>query len=118
MILGGVSDRAYPGPIRFRAFLKAYSEHEDYAIQCFSPDTPLYGPLVAGEGRDVLVNRKGLALVSYRSTVTYESQLFGSPFRGYLLLFQYTLFDGPVVVPIPSYTEPLLYDYTAVHMVS
>ena len=115
---GGVSDSKYPGPIRLRSFLKAYQNYDDYAICCYSPDVPLYGPLVSGDEANVLANRKGLAVVAYRSTVTYESRLFGSPFRGYLLLFQYTILDGPLVVPLSFFIEPRLYDYTSAHMVS
>ena len=116
--LCGVSEATYPGPIRLRAFLDAYSNHEDYAIRCVIPNGPLDGPLVVGDESTILVNYKGLAVVSYRSTVTYESQLFGSPFRGYLLLFQYTMFDGPLNVPVPLFTTPRLYEYTSEHMAS
>ena len=116
--LGGVSDSEYPGPIRFRSFLKAYQNYEDFAICCYSPEVPLYGPLVSGDEANVLANRKGLAVITYRSTVTYESRLFGSPFRGYLILFQYIIMDGPLVVPLSMFIEPRLYDYTSAHMVS
>ena len=117
-ILGGVSEDAYPGPIRLRAFLKAYSLTHDFAIQCYSPDAPLSGPLVTNDENTVLANYKGLAIISYRSTVTYESSLFSSPFRGYLIVFQYTLIDGPLTVPLTIFTESRLYDYTSDHMVS
>ena len=113
-----MSEDAYPGPIRLRAFLKAYSSSQDFAIQCYSPDTPLSGPLVTNDASTVLANYKGLAIISYRSTVTYESSLFSSPFRGYLVVFQYTLIDGPLIVPLTIFIGPRLYDYTSDHMVS
>ena len=43
----------------------------------------------------VLVDAFGLSIIEHRSVVTFESALFGSEFRGYLIVFPYVLVNGP-----------------------
>ena len=103
-------------------FLQAYKNDGVYAIECESPDVPFDTPMVSEELTEgqhtVLVNYRGLAVITYKSVVTYESSLFGSPFRGYLIMFQYTLYNGPVDIQLMVPNVPRMYDYTAKHMVS
>ena len=107
----------YPGPVALRSFLHAYPKNDDYLVSCDSPDLDLDGPLV-DEGRgQILVNFRGLAIVTYQSVVTYESALFGSPFRGYLVMFRYTLRNGPLHWLPRVFLGSEVYHYTSSHMV-
>ena len=112
-----MSSEGYPGPVSLRPFLKSYSEQDIFPITCFSSTNALEGLEMDEEDGVVVVNYKGLAIVTYRSVVTYESTLFGSSYRGYLILFQFTVLDGPSASVLQLSPPVSLCDYTPEHMV-
>ena len=101
-----------------RMFLKAYSEIENHPVQCYSPDLVIDEQVKKDDQLNMILNYCGLAVISYRSVVTYESNLFGSPYRGYLLLFRYTILDGPLSAPVLPTFGVMLDFYTSKHLVS
>ena len=115
--LGGVSSDVYPGPFRFAQFLSIYSRCVEGPIRCFSPDGPLYLDTTG----TVLVDTFGLSVVEFRSVVTHESAMFGSGYRGYLIVFPYILVNGPDVGSFSlsgrMQLNKLLMSYTDDHMV-
>ena len=110
----------YPGPIQFSMFLKAFTNEMESPVFCRSPYAPLDEPLFTDGYSEctVLVNYFGMAILSYRSVTSFESELFGSAHRGYLIAFRYTVWNGPHSSFLPLYSEPCLFDYTVAHQVN
>ena len=73
----------------------------------------------------VLVDFCGLSVVEFRSVVTYESAMFGSNFRGYLIAFRYMLINGPYSTCsmcvdhqfLTIYATFIYLDYSDIHVV-
>ena len=113
-----MSSGNYPGPVALRPFLKSYSDCDGFSIKCYSSASALENLKIEEDSGMVVVNYRGLAIVTYRSVVTYESALFGSPYRGYLILFHFTLVNGPMNCAVRLPRSIMLHDYTPEHMVS
>ena len=88
-----------------------------FPVTCFSSANALEGLEMDEEDGMVVVNYKGLAIVTYRSVVTYESTLFGSSYRGYLILFQFSVLEGPSSSVLQLSAPVSLCNYTPKHMV-
>ena len=118
---GGVSADYYPGPHYLGRFLACYLPAELLPVQCFSP----IGALDLNTKGTILVDVFGLSIVEFRSVVTYESAMFGSNFRGFLIVFRYSLVNGPRLA-CSSYFDRMFLksrgevcdmDYTDAHVV-
>ena len=124
--LGEITNEYYPGLTQFAAFMRTYSSCSDFAVSCtISNSSSLtratqHSPLdfEVGETGSVFVNIFGLSIIFYSSVVIYESPIFKSEKRGYLLLFQYTLFNGPGSSPSHPIPRMMKFDYTKTHLVS
>ena len=118
--LGDVTKDFYPGLSQFADFMRTYSKCSDQAVVCRISDLSKYSPLdfEVGETGYVFVNIYGLSIVFYSSVVIYESEIIRSDKRGYLLLFQYTLVNGPGSASFQPVSHLMALDYTKQHLVS
>ena len=124
--LGEITGDYYPGLSQFATFMRTYSNCSDFAVSCVvsnsssltraTQNSPL--DFEVGETGSVFVNIFGLSIVFYSSVVIYESPIFKSEKRGYLLLFHYTLFNGPGSYPSHPVPRMMRFDYTKAHLVS